>query len=93
MRRFLTTTALTVSAGLGLLGLHTPAQAGCSSFSYGIGSCVNEGHFRSSYSSPSSSRYRTSDRPLLLEQPRFQPSFGSGSGYYGSSYRSSSWGW
>ena len=68
-----------------------PAQAGCSSFSYGIGSCVNEGYFRSNYSSPSSSRYRSSDRPLLLEQPRFQPSFGSG--YYGSSYRSSSWGW
>lgn len=91
MRRFLTTTALTVSAGLGLLGLHAPAQAGCSSFSYGIGSCVNEGYFRSGYSNTSS--YRTSDRPLLLEQPRFQPSYGNDGGYYGSSYRSSSWGW
>ena len=92
MRRFLTTTALALSASLGLLVLHTPAKAGCSSFNYGIGSCVNEGYFRSNDSSPSSSSYRSNDRPLLLEQPRFQPSYGSG-GYYGNSQRSSSWGW
>ncbi len=89
MRRLITTAALAVTTGLGLFGLSSAAKAECSSFSYGIGSCVNQGYSRSSYSSPSFSRYRSEDRPMLLEQPRFQPSFQSG--YYGSSYNS--WGW
>lgn len=93
MRRFLTATALTLSTGLGLFSVQAPARAECSSFSYGIGSCVNQGTFRSGYSSPSSSRYRSDDRPMLLEQPRFQPSFGSRNDSYGNSYPSSSWGW
>jgi hypothetical protein len=92
MQRLLTTAALAVAAGLGLLSLSSAAKAQCSSLSYGIGSCVNQGYSRSSYSndsSPSLSRYRSDNRPLLLEQPRFQPSFGSG--YYGSSYRNNGW--
>lgn len=85
MRRLFSTAALSLTAALGLLTLSTTsAKAECNSFTYGIGGCVNQGYFRSSYSStPSFQRYRSDDRQLLLEQPRFQPSFGGG--YYGNS--------
>ena len=93
MRRILTTAALSLTAALGTITLaNAPAKAwgDCNSFNYGIGRCVNEGYFRSSSSSysPSLSRSYSVQRPMLLEQPRFQPSFGSG--YYGGSSR---WGW
>lgn len=66
------------------------AQAQCNSFNAGIGSCVNHGYGRSSTSNNSSlTRYRNDNRPLLMEQPRFQPNFGSGT--YGSNYRTNSW--
>lgn len=60
------------------------AQSPCNSFSYGIGNCANEGNFRptnrnnSGYGSGSNGG---SYQPTLLEQPRFQPGFGSGYNY------------
>ena len=86
MRRLFSTAALSLTAALGLLTISsTAAKAECNTFNFGIGGCVNEGYFRSSYSSsPSFQRYRSDDQQLLLEQPRFQPNFGGG--YYGSSW-------
>ncbi|WP_255144081.1 hypothetical protein [Synechococcus sp. EJ6-Ellesmere] len=54
------------------------ASPECNSFNYGFGRCVNEGQFRSSPSRNNVGGYGSGNRPLLLEQPRFQPSFGQG---------------
>jgi hypothetical protein len=90
MRHLLTTAALAVTAGLGLFSVGSAAKAQCNSFNAGIGSCVNHGYGRSSTSNNSSfTRYRNDNRSLLMEQPRFQPNFGSGT--YGNTYRTNSW--
>jgi hypothetical protein len=89
MRHLLTTAALAVTAGLGLFCVGSAAQAQCNSFNAGIGSCVNHGYGRSSSNNSSLTRYRNDNRSLLMEQPRFQPNFGSGS--YGNTYRTNSW--
>ncbi|WP_411871959.1 hypothetical protein [Vulcanococcus limneticus] len=59
----------------------SPAQADprCSSFSYGIGNCVNQGWNNGAFQ-PSRSRYSGGNQPTLLEQPRFQPNVPQG--YY-----------
>jgi len=93
MRRFLTTTALALSAGLGLINVNTPA-AKADYYPMLLEQPRFQPNFGSGYYPNSSSyRYRSSYRPSLIEQPRFQPSFGSGGGYYGGSYRSYSSGW
>lgn len=77
-------TTLLLAAALPAVVAAAPAalaQSRCSSFSYGIGNCVNEGNFRPTYRNNSgygSGSYGSSYRPTLLEQPRFQPGFGSG---------------
>jgi hypothetical protein len=59
----------------------------CNSFNAGIGECVNSGWNNGSFQSRS--RYNGGYQPMLLEQPRFQPTFGQG--YYPSSGRSGSY--
>lgn len=93
-RSLLTTGAvlLTAAAAIAVVPQAAEAYPRCSSLSYGIGNCVNQGWNNGGY------QHRTirtgNDAGLLLEQPRFQPTFGSsyGSGYGNSRY--SSWsGW
>ncbi|MFY8147689.1 MAG: hypothetical protein ACOVNL_00545 [Prochlorococcaceae cyanobacterium] len=68
-----------VIAAIALALPTAPAQASprCSSFSYGIGNCVNEGWNNGGFQ-PSRSRYSGGYQPTLMEQPRFQPNFGQG---------------
>ena len=88
--------ALLAAATLGLSAAAislsaAPAQAypNCSSLSYGIGNCVNQGWNNGGFQ-PRQNRYNGGYQPMLLEQPRFQPNFGQG--YYPSS-RSSGYSW
>lgn len=88
IRRSITALLLAVAVPTAVVSTtDVQAQSRCNSFNYGIGSCVNDGPFRSpNHNQPGfgsgSNPYGGGYRPMLLEQPRFQPSFPSG--YYGS---------
>lgn len=93
-RSLLTTGAvlLTTAAAMAVAPQAAEAYPRCSSLSYGIGNCVNQGWNNGGFQ-PRTIRSGNGNG-LLLEQRRFQPSFGSsyGSGYGNSRY--SSWyGW
>lgn len=93
-RSLLTTGAFLLSAAATAAVIPQAAEAypRCSSFSYGIGQCVNQGWNNGGYQ-PQTIRMGDS-RGLLLEQPRFQPSFGSSYGSGHGNGRYSSWyGW
>jgi len=94
IRHLLTAVALIAATGTGLAIGAAPSQAypRCSSFSYGIGSCVNEGWNNGGFQQRS---IPASNSGYLLEQPRFQPNFGRGYGSYGaqSSGNSYLYGW
>lgn len=94
VRTVLSTSAVVLSVAAACFAVPLAAEAypRCSSFSYGIGHCVNSGWNNGGYQ-PRQVRYDNSDG-LLLEQPRFQPSFGSSYRYGGGSGRYSPWiGW
>ena len=80
IRTVLASGAFLLTAASAALTLSQPVQAypRCSSFSYGIGNCVNEGWNDGGFQ-PRRSRSESSGG-YLLEQPRFQPAFGSGWG-------------
>ena len=83
---------LTAAATATVIPQAAEAYPRCSSFSYGIGQCVNQGWNNGGFQ-PRTIR-TNNDGGLLLEQRRFQPSFGSGYGSGGGYRRYSSWyGW
>lgn len=91
IRSLLTTTAVLLTAAAGTT-LAAQADPRCSSLSYGIGNCVNQGWNNGGFQPRN---IRSNDNGgWLLEQPRFQPSFGGGYGSgYGSRSYSSWYGW
>ena len=77
-RRLILSSAFALSAVMSLVISPSPSEAypRCNSMNYGIGTCFNNDWNNNDVLSPLLNRNRR--QPMLLEQPRFQPSFGSG---------------